>query len=194
MGDAGRNTLREEIRIAVKEEISKALATSSCDPSPSTKEESVLGKDNTLTFEEFYRKREKARQEDFSSRQKKKVKYQNQGKEVKENKVEIKVGLAYCTKEGILKSRRGTTQIITVKLNASKDEILKIAFEKRTNFDQSFDDSVMYTLLYPDYSEVVYIPGTKERFSLSAYREASRKSRQTLYMIPSTELGKSFCI
>lgn len=102
--------------------------------------------------------------------------------------VEIKVSLA-SQNDGVLKPRRGKSQVIRVKATSNKSEIIGKAVAKHSRFDQSFDDSVAYTLLYPDFSEAVFIPGTSDMFTLSAYKEAIGKDYQrlTFYIIPFDE-------
>ena len=53
--------------------------------------------------------------------------------------------------DGTIKTRRGKTHVITVNSSASKEEIIQKAVEKHSSFDQSFDDTLAYVLLYPDY-------------------------------------------
>ena len=66
--------------------------------------------------------------------------------------VEIKVGLAAQT-DGVIKLRRGKTQIITVNSLASKEEIMQRAVAKHASSDQTFDETVAYALLYPDFGK-----------------------------------------
>ena len=69
---------------------------------------------------------------------------------------------------------------------ADKDEILRKAKAKHSSFDQSFDETLQYSLLYPDFREVVNIPGTDDKFQLAAYKQAIGKEfkRLTFYLIP----------
>ena len=59
---------------------------------------------------------------------------------------------------------------------------------KHASFDQSFHDTLLYqySLLYPDFREVVNVPGTNEKFQLSTYKQAIGKEfkRLTFYLIP----------
>lgn len=102
--------------------------------------------------------------------------------------VEIKVGLAAQT-DGVIKLRRGKTQIITVNSLASKEEIMQRAVAKHASFDQTFDETVAYALLYPDFREVIHVPGTNDKFPLAAYKQAIGKefTRLTFYVIPLEE-------
>ena len=80
----------------------------------------------------------------------------------KSTNVDIKVGLAAQT-DGVIKLRHGKTQIITVNSLANKEDILQKAKAKHASFDQSFDDTLQYSFLYPDFREVVNVPGTNEK-------------------------------
>ena len=184
---------QEELRKAIQEEISRAFRDvgspqMSCTPSTSNSSSTAANSSRpaTLTFEEFYQKRERERQSDFNPKSKKKARREEKTKEV-----EVKVSLASCSNEGVIKSRRGKTQAVRVNTTATKDDLLKKALEKHTTFDQTFDASVPYTLLYPDFSEVRNIPGTTEAFKLSSYKEAISKEykRITFYIIPCHELS-----
>lgn len=196
---------RNEIRAAVREEVSRILRETTV-PSPlgpqvpsnihpaenlgrasSSSGPTADSVDRTLTFEEFYRRREHERRDHFQKPPKKKAKKEEKSKRVKN--VEIRVGLA-SQSDGVVKARRGKTQTITVNSSANNKEILQKAVAKHTSFDQTFDESVEYVLLYPDFREVVYIPGTEDLFSLEAYKSALCKDykRLTFYLIPSDDL------
>ena len=67
--------------------------------------------------------------------------------------VEIKVGLAtWSPSDGGFKPRRGKTQVVKVKSNTVKDDIISEAVKKHASFDQSFDSIPPYVLVYPDFS------------------------------------------
>ena len=95
------SALKNEIRKTLQEEISRALANSSqkaFSPSP---------KNDTLTFEQFYLKRERDRQGDFVPKSKKKTRFPKDQKKIarqEDKEVEIKVSLAFvinCSRESI---------------------------------------------------------------------------------------------
>jgi hypothetical protein len=192
--------MRNEIREAVREEVTRLLSGTS--PSTSTSEETRRQCDDknrsssrssipctsqsssTLTFEDFYKMRESQRQLGCKP-QKKRKKSPSTSAPKKSTNVEIKVGMA-SQSDGTIKTRRGKTHVITVNSSASKEEIVQKAVEKHSSFDQSFDDTVAYVLLYPDYREVHCIPGTTKPFVLSEYKQAISKDykRLTFYLIP----------
>jgi len=72
---------------------------------------------------------------------------------VKVVEVEVKVGIASVA-DGVFKARRGKTHCVTVKSSADKEEITRKAVEKHSSFDQTFDGTVPYVLLFPDFSQV----------------------------------------
>ena len=89
----------------------------------------------------------------------------------KSSNVEIKVDLAMQT-DGVIKLLRVKTQIITINSLANKEEILQKAKAKQASFDQS-NNMLQYSLLYPNFREVVNVPGTNGKFQ-----------RLTSYLIP----------
>ena len=114
---------------------------------PSTSTSST--EERTLLF------REKERQDGFVP-PKKKMKKQPLGKSAVPTKhvdVEVKVGIASHV-DGVFKSRRG--KMHSMKSNTKKEEITRKAIAKHSSFDQTFD-----FLLFPDFSEVNFVPGTK---------------------------------
>ena len=76
-----------------------------------------------------------------------------------------------------------------MKSNADKGDITRKAIAKHSSFDQTFDGTVPYVLLFPDFSEVNFVPGTKEPFVLSSYKQAISKDykRLTFFLIPFDE-------
>ena len=199
--------LKREIQAAVREEVSRVFADSTptttgardtdtasaiaetrtsvtCDSQATSSTE-----DLTLSFSEFYALREEQRQEGFLPPKKKKKK--TLGKSAvppKDVDVAVKVGIASQV-DGVFKSRRGKMHSITVKSNADKGEIIGKAIAKHSSFDQTFDGTIPYTLLFPDFSELNVVPGTKDPFVLSSYKQAISKDykRLTFFLIPFDE-------
>lgn len=227
------NMLRDEIREAVRQEVTRLFSTSSLPtqsiPAVTTLSESrnyssessceradlslstsatpqaqstsstpcgssSARSNRTLSFQDFYKMRERQRQAGFKS-PKNKAKgstVSSQSASKKPANVEIKVGIASQT-DGVMKTRRGKTHVITVHSSATKEEIVQKAVEKHSSFDQSFDNSLAYVLLYPDYKEVFRIPGTTRPFTLSDYKQAIGKDykRLTFYLIPLDDVMES---
>ena len=204
-----RNDIRNTIQQTVREELSKVLANNkqgdesdrasetaqSTATSPSTSSTNTTpvsqpstsqsrGQSSTLSFRQFYQIRETSRQDDFKpSKKQKRGKEASSGNGTKAKQpkeVEIKVGLAYVNSDGVFKTRRNKTHILKVRNDIEKDELIEKAIVKHGNFDQSFDYVSPYVLLYPDFSEVYFVPGTKEAFSLMKYKEAISKDYKKL--------------
>ena len=77
-----------------------------------------------------------------------------------------------------------------VKSNAVRDDIIAEAVKKHASFDQSFDSIPPYVLVYPDFREVFFIPGTENLFVLSEYKQALCKEsykRLTFYLVQRDE-------
>lgn len=180
--------LRSEVRSAVREEIGKilteervpALGTHVQASRPSADHECTSSSascpaDRTMTFDEFYRKREDEDRDRFQKPPEKKSKEEETSKKPKN--VEIKVGLATQV-DGIEKAHRGNIQTITVSSCANRHEIL----HKAVSFDQTFDETLEYVLVYPDFREVIM-------FSLDSYKSALGKDykKLTFYLISHKE-------
>ena len=158
------NLVRNEIREAVREEVSRLLGStsstsSSTSPRPEWSRESETAShsitpqsavipsssgascsdlsDRTLSFEEFYKRRESQRQKGFKppSKKKKKGLSTTPSAPKKDTNVEIKVGLAAQT-DGVIKLCRGKTHT-TVKYapHSAFDSAVDSAFDsnKRSN-------------------------------------------------------------
>ncbi len=80
----------------------------------------------------------------------------------------------------VFKTRRNKTHILKVKNDIERDELIEKAVIKHGNFDQSFDHVSPYVLLYPDFSQVYFVPGTNETFFLIKYKEAISKDYKKL--------------
>ncbi|CAB4014342.1 G2 M phase-specific E3 ubiquitin- ligase [Paramuricea clavata] len=202
MSEKFKEDIRNTIQQTVREELSKVLPSnkdtgecSSSETSQSTPTTSTTsatpnsetscqsrGQSSTLSFRDFYRIREASRQEDFKPTKKKKRGNEasaSGAKSKQPKEVEIKVGMAYVI-DGVFKIRRNKTHILKVKTDIEKEELIEKAIIKHGNFDQSFDRVSPYVLLYPDFSEVNFVPGTEEIFSLVKYKEAISKDYKKL--------------
>ena len=107
--------------------------------------------------------------------------------------VEVKVVIASAA-DGVSKARRGKTHFVTVKSSADKEEITRKAVEKHSSFDQAFDGTIPFVLLFPDFSQVNFVRGTKEAFLLSSYKKAIGKDykRLTFFLIPFEEFQETY--
>lgn len=66
------------------------------------------------------------------------------------------------------------------------DELLKAAMQKFAAHDRYFNSAALWTLRYPDGSEVCSLPETDEPFQLAKYKEQLMKDYQkiVLYIAP----------
>jgi len=199
--------LRKEIQAAVREELSRVISSTGTAASSNSNSTTPTGAtstdisgssrlaEETWSFDEFYARREEERQEGFRPPKKRKKKNPSDKgtMSVKVVEVEVKVGIASVA-DGVFKARRGKTHCVTVKSSADKEEITRKAVEKHSSFDQTFDGTVPYVLLFPDFSEVNFVPGTKETFVLSSYKKAIGKDykRLTFYLIPFDEVQETY--
>ena len=120
-----------------------------------------------LSFAEFRKRKEGERQNNFQPK-KKNGKYSTFSQ--KEQSVTITIGLL-TFKNGELKARRGRSMPVEVPSNATSDLILERAVEKHRRHDRQLM-SGEYTLLYPDGTEVLMMPGKEgDKFVLSKYKE-----------------------
>ena len=96
---------------------------------------------------------------------------------------QIKVGLAYNS-NGELKQRRGSSLPIDVKCNISDITLKRVALDKHLAFNKQLPRDHEFVLLYPDFQQVKYIPGTSQPFTLRCYKECLGKPYQriTLYL------------
>lgn len=204
-----RDEISDEIRQAIRQEVTHLLsgasstsmqsrtatpASTGCRSTPEITSNSSetpslpsgSRSNRTLSFEQFYRMRESQRQAGCKPAKKKKRGSPSTSSVAKKpTNVQIKVGIT-SQSDGTIKSRRGKTHVINVNSSANTQQIIQKAVEKHSSFDQSFDGTVAYVLLYPDYREVRNIPGTTHPFVLSEYKQAIGKdyNRLTFYLIP----------
>mgnify|MGYP002803519687 CR=1 FL=1 len=210
---SSNNLIRNEIREAVRDEVSRILGSPSANQvsrsnEPATRSTRQSGQSvetnrprldsassgcnssasssgtTTLSFEDFYKMRERERQQGFKPPSKKKKSSSTAGEPKKVVNVDIKVGVA-TQSDAKIKMRRGKTHFVSVSSEADREEIIRKAIIKHASFDQSFDETLAYILLYPDFREVRHIPGTTELFKLSKYKQAIGKDykRLTFYLI-----------
>ena len=202
-------SLKEEIRSAIKETLKEELSRALSEHKNTAEEQANDCKagtsKRTKSFEEFYKEREADRQKGFKPGKRKKkdpssasTAPTNASKKVVD--VEVKVGLAtWSASEGGFKARRGKTHVVKVKSNAVRDDIIVEAVKKHASFDQSFDSIPPYVLVYPDFREVYFIPGTENVFVLSEYKQALSKEsykRLTFYLVQRDEFNDNsddFC-
>ncbi|KAK0140646.1 G2/M phase-specific E3 ubiquitin-protein ligase [Merluccius polli] len=84
-----------------------------------------------------------------------------------------------------LKPVRGKTLPLSTMPEVAAADLLKQAVQKLKTFNKDMDDGP-YHLLFPDGSEVVFVPGTEKPFLLSEYKKEIGKpyARITLFVCP----------
>ncbi|KAJ8370773.1 hypothetical protein SKAU_G00108010 [Synaphobranchus kaupii] len=90
------------------------------------------------------------------------------GKKQEDKKVQINIGLM-CLQNGSLKPLRGKTLPLALDPQTTADDLLALAVKKMTDFNKDLQEGP-YILLYPDGSEIIYIPGTQKPFLLKDYK------------------------
>ena len=110
-------------------------------------------------------------------------------KELIEKEVTINIGMINHNSYGDTYKVRGKILPLKVGMHSSAEDILKLAMQKRKNYDRSFRSDQNYYLAYPDGRKVESIPGSTEKFTLSKYKEDLGKqySRITLYIANAQE-------
>ena len=169
------------ITISVKEEDLSCVAQLDVEPSERKRHQTA-----PLTFEEYRERKGKERTSRFVSKSSKKAK-----KESSENEVSIHIGFIRL-KDGELKVIRGSSLPLKVLPSIGAEELLRKGAEKMVKFnsDLSLYGPSNLTLLYPDKTEVKYLPGGTEPFTLQRYHEELGKpfNRITLYLCKTTAL------
>ena len=139
-----------------------------------------------LTFEEYRERKGKERTSRFVSKSSKKAK-----KESSENEVSIHIGFIRL-KDGELRVIRGSSLPLKVFPSIGAEELLRKGAEKMVKFnnDLSLYGPSNLSLLYPDKTEVKYLPGGTEPFTLQRYHEELGKpfNRITLYLCKTTAI------
>jgi hypothetical protein len=150
-------------------------------PSNSRKRNAIpssgLMKERLPTYEHFASEKSKERQGHFKPKGSKKVKM---------TEATITIGLMEYDRDN-LKPVRGSSLPLKVKTNASYDEVLEAALQKRKAFDRKFSaERRGFVLAYPDSRLAKQIPGTKDEFILCNYKDwlGNPYSRLTLYLSP----------
>ena len=97
----------------------------------------------------------------------------------------INIGLMKLVK-GVLKPVKGKGMVIRVCANIHKLELLRKAVDKHSAYDRKFDPNDGYTIVYPDGSEILTLPGEPNQLlQLDKYKEDIGKpyNRISLYLV-----------
>ena len=136
-----------------------------------------------VSFEEFRERKQKERRSWFK---KKRV---TEKSEKKASEVTMQIGqMKFC--DGKLKVVRGATLPLKVYPFFSSEQLLKKGVEKMTKFNQDLMSARKgFTLVYPDQTEVKFLPGSTEEFTLQRYKEELGKAygRITLYLCTTSD-------
>lgn len=119
----------------------------------------------------------------------------SKGKTTKKQKkapsdVLINIGIMNMVK-GVLKPIRSKVLMIKVPVEARKLDIVSKGVDKHSAHDRLFNGKKLYTLAYPDGSEVLTLPGNlNEIFQLDKYKEDLGKpyNRVTLYLVARSQM------
>jgi hypothetical protein len=78
---------------------------------------------------------------------------------------------------------------VKVPVTADRKTILERSVCKHANHFKDDHENLEYTLIYPDNSEIVHLPGTTEQFLLNKYREdvGRNYNRITIFIATKTD-------
>ena len=84
---------------------------------------------------------------------------------------------------------RGRTLPVKVPVTADRKKFLERSVRKHANHFKDVHENLEYTLVYPDNSEIVHLPGTTEQFVLNKYREdvGRNYNRITIFIATKTD-------
>ena len=112
-----------------------------------------------------------------------------------DQEVAIFIGLMeWCWKSAGLKTRRGKRLALKVPKNATHSIIKEKAVQKwKAYYGNLYDDAQEYVLLLDNFQEALFLPGSKEFFSLKVYQEELGKDfkRITMYLCTSEDFKSS---
>ena len=109
-----------------------------------------------------------------------------------DNRVVINVGIIRENEEGKLAVVRGSKVALKVGKDFGGVEVLRAAVKKHADHDQFFCGDDEYRLLYPDQKEVLKVPGSDEKFTVSKYKQELAKpySKVDLYICREEDFTK----
>ena len=109
-----------------------------------------------------------------------------------DNRVAINVGIIRENEKGKLAVVRGSKVALKVGKDFGAVEVLRAAIKKHADHDQFFCGDDEYRLLYPDQKEVLKVPGSDEKFTVSKYKQELVKpySKVDLYICREEDFTK----
>ena len=150
-----------------------------------------------LSFQEYRKRKEQERSSRFKSKGKQ-AKVETKEKDKTPSEVTINIGLRKF-RDDDLKFVRGSSLPLIVRPSIGAEELLKKAAEKIVKFNRELTGGVFgFTLLYPDRTKVVTLPGSSEPFTLENYKKEIGKiySRLTFHVCKTSdylEFLSSYC-
>ena len=93
------------------------------------------------------------------------------GKEKRGNmkKPSVMIGLAELNEMGTLKAKRGR-EMLSVEEEWGAEELKSAAIDKMATYNNSFCGLGSYVILYHDFVELKYLPGTLVPFNMKQYK------------------------
>jgi hypothetical protein len=144
-----------------------------------------------VSFNEYRQRKEKER----SSRFKPKAKIEKKGNEKTPSEVKISIALRKL-RDNDLKFVRGSSLPLTVCPTIGSTELLNTAAKKIVKFNSDLTFGAFgFTLLYPDRTKVINLPGSEEPFTLEKYKKDIGKAyiRLTFYICKTEDYLEFLC-
>lgn len=160
--------------------------------SPSTNDSKPSTGRVFLSFSEYQKKKGKEWKQKVTKTAKK---GDDKGTNDDDKEVVIFIGLMeWCWKSGSLKARRGKRLALKVPKLATHSVIKGRAIQKwKAYYGNLYDNTQEYVLLLDNLKEAVFLPGSKEFFSLKVYQEEIGKDfkRITMYLCTRQDFNSS---
>ncbi len=183
----------EKPSVSVTSGSSTLSSTSSTSSTPVSKSRST-----PVSFNEYQKRKEEERKSRFKPKAKKtKVESKlSNGNKKTPSEVTINIGLRKF-RDSDLKFVRGSSLPLTVNPSISADELLKKASDKILRFNSELTCGLRgLTLLYPDRTKVICLPGSQEPFTLEKYKEDIGKAytRLTFHLCKTEDYLEYLCM
>jgi hypothetical protein len=146
-------------------------------------------KKKPVSFMAFKKRKEEERSSRFQPEKKLKSGSNSTLKEKGKEDTQVSINVGYMKFEGDkFKKCRGRTLPVKVPVTADRKTILERSICKHVNHFKDVHENLEYTLIYPDNSEIVRLPGT-EQFVLNKYREdvGRNYNRITIFIATKTD-------
>jgi hypothetical protein len=180
----------EKPSVSVTSGSSTLSSTSSTSSTPVTKSRSA-----PVSFNEYQKRKEEERKSRFKPKAKK-TKVESNGNKKTPSEVTINIGLRKF-RDSDLKFVRGSSLPLTVNPSISADELLKKASDKILRFNSELTCGLRgLTLLYPDRTKVICLPGSQEPFTLEKYKEdiGNAYTRLTFHVCKTEDYLEYLCM